>query len=384
MDDFYLNIVYKDKHVKFRIANPMSPLSTLMNNLRHAVGQDGRLIFDFPSVDSTGAPLDYFFGKEDPEVHEIRVMRPRIGRTEQTLGDYNVKNGDTVCISGYEHNSVTRTLKGVGARIVVAKSRLFDTQDAIDAFDRLIPHVDAVVCNHVSNVFGFVLPVYEISKMCEKHGVPFILDASQSAGIIDIDMQKLNAAFVAMPGHKGLLGPQGTGILICNADPRPFLYGGTGADSVMQDMPDYLPDACEAGTHNVVGIAGLAEGIKYVARLTPSHIGTYEAWLCSQMAESLRGVDGLEVFSTDNGTQAGVLSVRHKSINVETLCEKLGAKQIAARCGLHCAPFAHQTVGTINTGTLRFSFSPFITKNQVKQASSVLKNIIIYEKLINR
>ena len=220
--------------------------------------------------------------------------------------------------------------------------------------------------------------------MCEKHGVPFILDASQSAGIIDIDMQKLNAAFVAMPGHKGLLGPQGTGILICNADPRPFLYGGTGADSVMQDMPDYLPDACEAGTHTVVGIAGLAEGIKYVARLTPSHIGTYEAWLCSQMAESLRGVDGLEVFSTDNGTQAGVLSVRHKSINVETLCEKLGAKQIAARCGLHCAPFAHQTVGTINTGTLRFSFSPFITKNQVKQASSVLKNIIIYEKLINR
>ena len=295
-----------------------------------------------------------------------------------------VKNGDTVCISGYEHNSVTRTLKGVGARIVVAKSRLFDTQDAIDAFERLIPHVDAVVCNHVSNVFGFVLPVYEISKMCEKHGVPFILDASQSAGIIDIDMQKLNAAFVAMPGHKGLLGPQGTGILICNADPRPFLYGGTGAYSVMQDMPDYLPDACEAGTHNVVGIAGLAEGIKYVARLTPSHIGTYEAWLCSQMAESLRGVDGLEVFSTDNGTQAGVLSVRHKSINVETLCEKLGAKQIAARCGLHCAPFAHQTVGTINTGTLRFSFSPFITKNQVKQASSVLKNIIIYEKLINR
>ena len=98
----------------------------------------------------------------------------------------------------------------------------------------------------------------------------------------------------------------------------------------------------------------------------------------------LAGVDGLEVFSTDNGTQAGVLSVRHKSINVETLCEKLGAKQIAARCGLHCAPFAHQTVGTINTGTLRFSFSPFITKNQVKQASSVLKNIIIYEKLINR
>ena len=96
MDDFFLNLVYKDKHVKFRIANAMAPLGTLMTNLRHAVGQDGRLIFDFPSVDSTGAPLDYFFGKEDEQVHEIRVMRPRIGRTDQTLADYNVKNGDTV------------------------------------------------------------------------------------------------------------------------------------------------------------------------------------------------------------------------------------------------------------------------------------------------
>ncbi len=287
-----------------------------------------------------------------------------------------VKNGDTVCVSGYEHNSVTRTLKGTGAKIIVAKSRLFDTQDSLDAFERLIPRVDAVVCNHVSNVFGFILPVYEISKMCERYNVPFILDASQSAGIIDIDMQKLNAAFVAMPGHKGLLGPQGTGILICNADPRPFLYGGTGSDSVMQDMPDYLPDICEAGTHNVVGIAGLAEGIKYVARLTASHIGAYEEWLCSQMADALRSVHGLEVFASDNGTQAGVLSVRHKSINVETLCEKLGSRQIATRCGLHCAPLAHQTVGTIDTGTLRLSFSPFITKKQVLAAADVLKNII--------
>lgn len=288
-----------------------------------------------------------------------------------------VKSGDTVCVSGYEHNSVTRTLKGVGAKIAVAKSRLFDTQNAIDAFERLVPHVDAVVCNHVSNVFGFILPVYEISKMCERYNVPFILDASQSAGILDIDMQRLNAAFVAMPGHKGLLGPQGTGLLICNADPSPLLYGGTGSDSIVQDMPDCLPDVCEAGTHNVVGIAGLAEGIKYAARLTPSHIGTYEEWLCAQMADALQGIDGLEVFLTDNGTQAGVLSVRHNSINVETLCETLGAKQIAARCGLHCAPFAHQTAGTIDTGTLRFSFSPFITKNQVLTAANVFKNIII-------
>ena len=96
MEDFYIYIIYKEKRVKFRVANPQESLNTLMNNLRQCVGQDGRLIFDFPSIDSTGAPLDYFFGKEDPEVHEIRVLRPRIGKTEQTLADYAVNNGDTL------------------------------------------------------------------------------------------------------------------------------------------------------------------------------------------------------------------------------------------------------------------------------------------------
>lgn len=95
-NEFFLNIVYKNKTVKFRVANPEAPLGTLLTNLRHAIGNDGKLIFDFPSVDSTGAPMDYFFGKEDPQVHEIRVMRPRIGKTDQTLADYGVSNGDTV------------------------------------------------------------------------------------------------------------------------------------------------------------------------------------------------------------------------------------------------------------------------------------------------
>lgn len=94
MEEFLLDIIYKNKTVKFRVVNPDAPLSTLMNNLRHAVGNDGKLIFDFPSIDNTGAPIDYFFGKEDPEVHEVRVLRPRIGKDDQTLADYNVKNGD--------------------------------------------------------------------------------------------------------------------------------------------------------------------------------------------------------------------------------------------------------------------------------------------------
>lgn len=96
MEEFFLNIVYKNKSVKFKVVNPEAPLSSLMTNLRHAIGSDGKLIFDFPSIDDSGAPLDYFFGKEDPEVHEIRVMRPRIGKSDQTLLDYNISNGGTI------------------------------------------------------------------------------------------------------------------------------------------------------------------------------------------------------------------------------------------------------------------------------------------------
>ena len=96
MEDFFLDIVYKNKKVRFKVVNPEAPLSQLMSNLRHAIGADGKLIFDFPSIDETGAPMDYFFGVEDPSVHEVRVLRPRIGRADQTLADYNVQNGDTL------------------------------------------------------------------------------------------------------------------------------------------------------------------------------------------------------------------------------------------------------------------------------------------------
>ncbi|MBQ2025627.1 MAG: hypothetical protein II215_04045 [Paludibacteraceae bacterium] len=98
MEEFFLNIVYKNKRVKFRIANPEAPLSTLMSNLRHATGSDGRLIFDFPSIDQTGAPMDYFFGKEDTVVNEVRILRPRLGKVDQTLADYNIENGETVFV----------------------------------------------------------------------------------------------------------------------------------------------------------------------------------------------------------------------------------------------------------------------------------------------
>lgn len=285
------------------------------------------------------------------------------------------KQGSRVVISGYEHNSVTRPLHEVGADVSAAAGKLFDPESVIAEFEDKVSHADLVVCNHVSNVFGFVQPIYEISSICSRYGMPLIIDASQSAGIETLDCSRLKAAFIAMPGHKGLLGPQGTGILLCGESPNPLMSGGTGSESLIQKMPEHLPDRAEAGTHNVVGIAGLCEGIKYVLDKGAENVGGYEASLCRETAERLGLVPSLEVFSGSAGTQSGVLSFRHKTLDCEEFCERLGQNGIAARCGLHCAPIAHKSAGTIDTGTVRISFSPFISRRQVVQACAAIEKI---------
>lgn len=280
----------------------------------------------------------------------------------------------TVLISGYEHNSVTRVLHEIGCKVIVASSELFDIESAIDAFSRNIARADLVVCNHISNVFGYILPIEQIAELCRNNGVPLIIDASQSAGIYNISFNKLGADFIAMPGHKGLMGPQGTGILLCGDKTKPILFGGTGSNSIEQIMPIDLPDRLEAGTHNVAGVAGLAEGIKFILSIGPERIGAYEIKLRKLMQSMLEYCPGIEVFAGEN--QCGVLSVRHDSLDTEALCAALGNAGIAARCGLHCSPLAHKTAGTIDTGTLRFSMSPFNNETQIIRTCRTMENII--------
>ena len=194
-----------------------------------------------------------------------------------------VKPGSRVLVSGFEHNSVTRPLRMLTDDITVAGSRLFDEENTLSEFDEKLRRADAVICTHVSNAFGYILPVYEIAALCRRAGVPLIVDASQSAGVLDVDFARLGAAFVAMPGHKGLFGPQGTGILLCGADALPLMSGGSGSDSISQTMPDYLPDRLEAGTHNVCGVAGLLAGIKYVSEIGTDAILAHERALLARM-----------------------------------------------------------------------------------------------------
>ena len=262
-----------------------------------------------------------------------------------------VRPGDRVVISGFEHNAVTRPLRGLRARVTVAGRRLFDWEDTLRSFRRALDRgVKCAVFTHVSNVFGYILPVREMAAECRRRGVPFIIDAAQSAGAVDINFEALGADFVAMPGHKGLLGPMGTGLLLCGRLPRPWLMGGTGSESESQLMPDFLPDRGEAGTLNVPGFAGLEAGLRQVLEEGPEAIGWREAALAAYAAGEL-GKLGYEVFS--GAHQLGTVSFRGRE-DCQTLCDRL--EGIALRAGLHCAPLAHRSAGTLETGTVRVSF----------------------------
>ena len=281
-----------------------------------------------------------------------------------------VKPGDTVVVSGYEHNAVTRPLAALGCRIKTAASPLFDREAILAAFEEQITgEVACVVCNHVSNVFGFILPVEEIARLCRERGVPLILDASQSAGALPVHMDELGCAFIAMPGHKGLYGPQGTGLLLCGEgrDTVPLLEGGTGSLSARQEMPDFLPDRLEAGTHNVPGIAGLLEGIRFVKSRGEEAILRRERELTRQAAKGLSTIPGVTVYAAqDPAAQAGVLSFQLEKLDCEEVGERLGQRGIAVRAGLHCAPYAHQSAGTMERGTVRASCSDFNTSAEVR------------------
>lgn len=284
-----------------------------------------------------------------------------------------VRPGDRVVISGFEHNAVVRPLYKLGAQTVIAGKKLFSPDDTLRAFDAAITEdTSAVVCTHVSNVFGYVLPVQQIAQLCHARGVPFVLDASQSAGILPVSASKLHAAFLAMPGHKGLYGAQGTGILVCGQMPQTLLEGGTGSLSALAQMPDFLPDRAEAGTQNVCGICALRAGLAYVHEKGLEAIAAHEQMLARRLVRHLRAVSGARVFSCGR-SQTGVVSFLLPGEDCEQTARRLSEADICVRAGLHCAPLAHKSAGTLDTGTVRVSFSAFNTRQEVDTLARFLK-----------
>ena len=287
-----------------------------------------------------------------------------------------VPYGGRAVISGYEHNAVTRPLAALGADIRVAAAPLFEPDMTAAAVDKAItPDVAAVICTHVSNVFGAVQPIEQVAALCRERGVPLIVDASQSAGVLPLDMTALGAAFIAMPGHKGLYGPQGTGVLLCcgRAETAPLIEGGTGSVSIQQEMPDFLPDRLEAGTHNVPGIAGLLAGVRFVRERGLEQICLHERKLALRASEGLRSIPGVSVCARrDLFAQTGVLSFVPEGQDAELVGNALAEAGVAVRAGMHCAPLAHRTAGTLDSGTVRLSFSAFNTPEEVDRFLAVL------------
>ena len=286
-----------------------------------------------------------------------------------------VKPGNRVVISGFEHNAVVRPLYALDARVTVAGRKLFSREDTLEQWENALRQKPAAaVFTHVSIVFGNILPIERMAELCKQYEVPFILDAAQSAGSIPLDMEALGADYIAMPGHKGLLGPQGTGLLLCSRPPEPLLLGGTGGNSISRDMPDWLPDRGEAGTANVPGAAGLAAALEVLQHMGVESLGRRERQQAQCCARGLQQL-GFRVFTGEH--QSGTLSFL-PGMDCEEAAEFFAHRGIALRAGLHCAPLAHESAGTLDTGTLRVSFGHDAAAHQTRAFLQAAKDLILF------
>jgi len=289
------------------------------------------------------------------------------------------KPGYRTVISGFEHNAVYRPLMALhagGVQTTVVPTPLFEPEMALHLFEEALSkdNVCLAVCIHVSNVFGYILPVERIAEICRSKGIPMIVDASQSAGILPIRGDSYPVW--CMPGHKGLYGPQGTGLLLVppGMPLEPFMHGGTGGNSQSTEMPAFLPDRLEAGTHNAPGIAGLSAGIRHVLKQNGN------PWpglpLLQQAANMLSVIPGLRVFSSPRlFCQTGVVSFVRMGMESEMVSGLLGEQGIAVRGGMHCAPLAHKTAETDKHGTVRVGLSQYNTLKDIQLLVKALRRI---------
>jgi len=297
-----------------------------------------------------------------------------------------LRSRDHVITSSMEHNSTIRPLHqmkldaDIDLTIVQANSQGLLDPDVIEKAVRT--ETKAIVINHVSNVNGSIQNIDAIGDICKKNNLIFILDAAQSAGIIPLDVNKNNIDLLAIPGHKGLYGPTGTGALIINdnfdvSKIKSLKYGGTGSLSDSIEQPDFLPDKLESGTLNVVGITGLAEGIQHLNNIGFDSIQKHKKELQDHfLQKTTENVSGFKHWTNSDQLAMGVISFVLAEKSVSEVAQILSDKyNIMCRHGLHCAPLAHQTLGTYPHGTLRFGFSIFNTIKEVDIAVNALKEI---------
>lgn len=290
-----------------------------------------------------------------------------------------LKKGDHVISTVLEHNSVLRPLNSMakhGVEVTLISSDKAGFINPLDIKDEIKFNTKAIIINHASNVLGSIQDINSIGKIAKKYGVKFIVDASQSAGSISIDVERDNIDLLAFPGHKGLLGPQGTGALYIRdgIELKSFKEGGTGSISNSIDQAKELPDRFESGTLNTPGIVGLCEGVKFIKKIGIENIYNEEMQLMDQLIRELKKLDFVKIYgSTSLKNRLSVLSINIEGIDASIVGEELNDAEIAVRTGYHCAALIHKVIGTEYIGTVRISPGCF---NTSKDIDEFIKNII--------
>ena len=292
-----------------------------------------------------------------------------------------LRRGDEVICSYAEHNAVMRLLDRYVSRGEITVHMLAPDERGIlspASLRRVISRKTAlVIIAHASNVTGLIQPIAQLGAVCRERGVPLLVDAAQTAGMADVSPDVLCADMVAMPGHKGLLGPQGTGLLVLGygMSPEPLLLGGTGSMSESVRQPDMLPDRYESGTVNLPGIAGLYAGLKFV-RAHRAEIEEYELALCDRLRARLREIPGVRILCDDGQAHMAITSIVVPGHDGGALADALDAADIAVRAGLHCAPAVHAWLGTLQSGAIRFSPGLYNTAQEMDDTALLLARLL--------
>ena len=298
--------------------------------------------------------------------------------------------GDHVVTSSMEHNSMMRPLRALegpgqsseGVEVTVAGCSPQGRLDPASVEAAIRPNTRLVALNHASNVVGTLLPVAEVGALCRERGLLLLVDAAQTGGAYPLDMQADQIDLLGFTGHKSLGGPMGTGGLIVGervdeTELNPLIRGGTGSRSEHELQPDFLPDMCESGTPNVVGLAGLEAGVRWVLERGVGAIRAHEVALTRTLIDGLHAIPGVSVY----GTLDPELQTATVSFNIDGMAPSEAGLRlddeygILCRVGLHCAPAAHKTLGTFPTGTVRFGLSAFNTAAEVQAAIAAVRRL---------
>lgn len=349
-----------------------------------SLGNSGRGAYDaalysMRTVYETRELINEFFNGDGPE--QVAFMSNATEALNTAISGM-LQPGDHVITTVMEHNSVLRPLylqeqKGVAVTVLPVGEDGIVSSEAFE--DAIRPDTEAIVCTHASNVTGTALNLYRIGEACKRHGLRFIVDVSQSAGILPIDMQAMNIDALCFTGHKGLFGPQGTGGLCLRKGVtiRPLKSGGSGIHSFDKEQPQFMPELLEAGTVNAHSIAGLRAGLEYIKQESLERLYTKETLLTKTFYEGVRRIDGVKIYGNfDQEKRAPIVALNIRDEDAAKVSEILWEDYgIATRAGAHCAPLMHESLGTTEQGVVRFSFSSFNTMEEIKTAIEAIREL---------